>query len=140
VRFASREWVAAVVAALNGEPDLAAALSGLGRDAALVVERDRDWPAAAAVYGAHEGGRIASWRFLADEDDILEIEPAYVLRAPYGTWRELLRGGDPVRAALSGRVRVEGDLEALVRRVGYRHVVDAALAAVPTELPGEGGG
>jgi hypothetical protein len=140
VRFASREWLAAVVAALNRHPDLPAALSGLGRDAALVVEPDRGWPASSAVYGTHEGGRIATFRLLADEDDVLEIEPAYVLRAPYGVWRELLQGADPVRAALSGRVRVEGDLEALVRRVGYRHVVDAALAAVPTELPGPGEG
>jgi hypothetical protein len=30
---------------------------------------------------------------------------------------------------------VEGDLEALVRRSGYRYVVDAALAAVPTDFP-----
>ena len=66
---------------------------------------------------------------------MLELEPAYVLRAPYGVWRALLAGGDPVRAALSGRVRVEGDLAALVRRVNWRYVIEAALRAVPTELP-----
>ncbi|HSN91425.1 MAG TPA: hypothetical protein VLS93_09365 [Anaeromyxobacteraceae bacterium] len=140
MRFASREWLAAVVAELNRQPDLAEALAGLGRDAALVVEADGGWPVATAVYGEQRGGRIATVRVLADEDDILEIEPAYVLRAPYRVWRELLRGGDPVRAALSGQVRVEGDLEALVRRVGYRRLVDGALAAVPTEFPPEGGG
>ncbi len=32
-------------------------------------------------------------------------------------------------------MKVEGDLEALVRRTRYRHLLDAALAAVPTELP-----
>jgi hypothetical protein len=137
VRFATKEWLAAFVAALNRQPDLARALEGLGRDAAAVVEADASWPAAAAVWGEHAAGRIERWRLLDDEDDVLELEPAYVLRAPYGAWRELVRGGDPVRAALSGRVRVEGDLEALLRRVQYRHVVDAALAAVPTEFPGE---
>jgi hypothetical protein len=139
MRFGSREWLAAVVAELNRHPDLPAALLGLGRDAALVIEADRGWPSATALYGEHREGRIAGVRVLADEDDVLEIAPAYVLRAPYGVWRELLRGGDPVRAALSGRVRVEGDLEALVRRVSYRRVVDAALAAVLTELPDQGG-
>lgn len=140
MRFASREWLAAVVAELNRQPDLAAALSGLGRDAALVVEADRGWPVAVAVHGEQRNGRIESFRVLADEDDLLEIEPAYVLRAPYGVWRELCRGGDPVRAALTGTVRVEGDLEALLRRVSYRRLVDAALAAVPTEFPAAGGG
>ena len=137
--FGSREWVAALVEALNRQPDLAAALRGLGRDAALIVEAQRPaWPRTVAVYGHHEQGRVAAWRFLADEDEVLELEPAYVIRAPYGIVKELFRGrGDPVQAALSGRVRVEGDLEALVRRSSYRYVVDAALTAVDTTFPDE---
>jgi hypothetical protein len=136
VRFASREWIEAVVAALNAQPDLGRALEGLGGDAALVVEAERPaFPRTVAVHAEHAGGRIVRWRILVDEDELLELEPAYVIRAPYGVWRSLLRGGDPVQAALSGRVKVEGDLEALVRRAGYRSVVDTALRAVPTELP-----
>ncbi len=136
MRFGSREWIEAVVAALNAQPDLPRALAGLGRDAALVVGAERPaFPRAVAVYAEQAGGRVARWRVLPDEDDILELEPAYVIRAPYGTWKALFRGQDPVKAALSGAVKVEGDLEALLRRTGYRYVVDAALAAVPTEFP-----
>ncbi len=136
MRFASREWIEAVAAALNAQPDLGRALAGLGRDAALVVSAEPPaFPRPVALHAEHERGRVARWRLLADEDDILELEPAYVIRAPYRTWKALLRGGDPVKAALSGAVRVEGDLEALVRRASYRYVVDAALAAVPTEFP-----
>ena len=136
MRFASREWIAAVAAALDAQPDLSRALAGLGKDAAFVVEADgRAFPRAVAVHARQEKGRIARWRILPDEDDILEIEPDYVVRAPYGTWKALLRGErDPVKAALSGQVKVKGDLEALVRRSSYRHVIDAALAAVPTEF------
>lgn len=140
MRFGSREWVAAVAAALNAQPQLPAALAGLPRDAAFVVEPSPPaFPRALAVHVEQERGRVARWRILPDEDDLLELEPAYVLRAPYRTWAALLRGDDPVKAAVSGRVRVEGDLEALVRRAGYRYVVEAALAAVPTELPEEDG-
>lgn len=136
MRFASREWIVAIVAAVNAQPDLAAALAGMPRDAAFVVEPDgRTFPKAVAVHAEQEGGRVARWRILPDEDDILELEPAYVIRAPYAAWKALLRGADPVKAALSGQVKVEGDLEALVRRSRYRHVVDGALAAVRTELP-----
>ncbi len=137
MHFASREWIDAVAASLNAQPDLAKALAGLPRDAAFVVEAERPaFPRAVAVYAEQDRGRVARWRVLPDEDDILEIEPAYVIRAPYGTWKALLRGGgDPVKAALSGQVRVIGDLEALVRRSGYRYVVDAALATVSTEFP-----
>ncbi len=136
MRFASREWIAALVAALDAQPDLARALDGLPRDAALVVEAEPPaFPRTVAIYAEQEGGRIARWRILPDEDEVLELEPAYVARAPYRVWRSLLTGADPVQAALSGRVRVEGDLEALVRRAGFRYVVDAALRAVATELP-----
>ena len=88
-----------------------------------------------AAWVEQRGGRIARWRVLADEDEVLELEPAYVVRAPYRVVRALLGGGDPVQAVLSGRVTVAGDLEALLRRVRYREVVDVALAAVATELP-----
>jgi hypothetical protein len=136
VLFASRSWIAAVVEAANAHPDLGKALGGLGRDAALVIEAQKpEFPATLAVHVEQERGRIARWRILPDEDDVLELEPAYVLRAPYRIWRALLAGGDPVQAALSGQVRVEGDLEALVRRAGYRYLADAVLRAVATEFP-----
>ncbi len=136
MRFASREWIDAVAAALNAQPDLGRAIAGLGRDAGFVVEAERPaFPRSVAVHAEQERGRIARWRILPDADDLLELEPAYLIRAPYGAWKALFRGGDPVKAALSGAVKVEGDLEALVRRSGYRYLVDAALAAVPTEFP-----
>lgn len=140
MEFGSRPWCSAVVAALNAQPGLAAALAGLAPDLGLVVEASPGFPRPLAAWGRHQGGRIAEWRLLDDEDELLELEPAYLLRAPYATWKALLRGADPVRAALTGQVRVAGDLEALVRRAGHRAVADAALAAVPTEFPDEAGG
>jgi hypothetical protein len=138
VVFGSRPWLAAAVAALQAQPGLAAALQGLGPDAALVIEASPGLPRAIAVWGRHDATGIAEWRLLEDEDELLELEPAYVLRAPYRTWKALLRGEDAVQAALSGRVRVRGDLERLVRRAAYRHVVEAALRQVTTEFADEG--
>lgn len=136
MRFGSPEWMKAVVAALNAHPHLPEALLGLGRDAAVVVEADPPaWPRTVAAWAEQRGGRIGRWRILDDEDEVLELEPAYVIRAPYRAVRGLLEGADPVQAALSGRVRVEGDLEALIRRARYRHLLDDVLAEVPTELP-----
>jgi len=139
MEFASRPWLGALAAAVNGQPDLAKALEGLGSDLAAVVEADP--PALArnvAVWGRQAEGRIAEWRVLEDEDEILELEPAYVVRAPYRLWKELLRGqADPVQAALSGRVKVKGDLEGLVRRASYRYILDAVLRQLVTEFPDE---
>jgi hypothetical protein len=139
VRFPSREWAAALVAALNRHPDLPVALRGLPGDLAAVVEPDPPaWREPLAVWGRQERGRISEWRVLEDADEVLELEPAYVLRAPYRTWKALLCGADPVAAALSGQVRVEGELDRLVRHASYRYVVEAALREVPTEFPDGG--
>ncbi len=136
MRFGSPEWMSAVVAALGAHPEVPEALRGLGRDAAIVVEADPPaWPRTLAVWLEQRDGRIRSWRVLEDEDDVLELAPAYVIRAQYRVVRSLLGGADPVQAALSGRVRVEGDLEALIRRAHYRHLVDDVLALVQTEFP-----
>jgi hypothetical protein len=137
VLFPSQAWVAALLDRVNRHPALPAALAGLGQDLAAVVEADPPaLRASFAAWGRHRGGRIETWRVLEDEDEILELEPAYVVRAPYRVWKALLGGEDPVQAALSGRVRVEGDLEALVRRASYRHIVDEALAATATDFAG----
>ena len=137
--FASSEWLEAVVREVNGHPDLGRAFAGLGADLAAVVERDaRHFPRGAAAWGRHEGGRIVAWRVLEDEDDVLELAPAYVVRAPMAVWKDLLRGrADPVEAALTGRVKVKGDLDGLVRRAGYRYIVDEALRRVATVFPDE---
>ncbi len=139
MRFASEPWISALVAEVNRHPDLPRALGGLGADLALVVERDaRAFPSGAAVWGRHEAGRISAWELLEDEDDVLALEPAYVVRAPYALWKDLLRlRVDPVQAALSGRIRVDGDLEGLVRRANYRYILEGALRSIPTEFPDE---
>ncbi len=136
--FPSEAWLASAVAVVNGHPDLPSALEGLGSDLAAVIEPDAAFPGCFAAWGRQAGGCIAEFRVLEDEDEILDLEPAYVIRAPYRLWKDLLRGrADPVQVALSGKLRVRGDLEALVRRVAYRHVMDAVLAHVPTEFADE---
>ena len=135
--FPSEAWLRAVIARLNGHPDLAKALSGLGVDMCAVVEADPPaLPAPFAAYGRQAGGQIAAVRVLADPDEVWELEPAYVIRARYRVWKLLLRGADPIRAVLSGGVKVQGDLEQLTRRASYRYILDGALAEVETEFAG----
>ena len=136
--FPSVEWITAAIEALNAQRELPRALEGLGTDLAAVVEAyPPAIPAPVAVYGKHEGGRIGAWRMLVDEDDILELEPTYVLRAGYAVWKSLLRGEDPIKAALSGRVQVTGNLEALVRRAQYVPMLRAAFESIPTQFADE---
>lgn len=137
--FPSKAWLDAFVAAANRHPALPEIISGLGKDLAVVVEADPPaFRRPFCAYGRQEGGRLASVRVLPDPDELWELEPAYVLRAPYRVWKGLLTGDDPVQAALAGRVKVQGDLQALIRRAAHRGAVDEVLAQVPTQFS-EGG-
>jgi hypothetical protein len=134
VRFGSPAWLAAVVAALGEQPGLEEALRGLAPTVGLVVDPGPGFPDPLLIFARHEGGRIAEVRALHDEDELLELGPAYVLRAPHAVWKALWCGEDPVRAALSGRIQVRGDLEALIRKAHHRPLAEAVRAAVPTEF------
>ena len=77
-------------------------------------------------------GSSGSRRARATPDDLDELEPAYVARAPYSVWKGLLTGRrcDPVEAVLrSGSIRVQGDLQPLVERLPYKGVARARARA-----------
>jgi hypothetical protein len=89
-----------------------------------------------AVHVVPEGTRIGKLRVLADPDDLEEIEPAYLVRAPYSVWKALLLGTlDPVEAVVRRRVKVVGDVQPLIERVRYRSIVDRLLAKLETRFP-----
>jgi hypothetical protein len=133
--FPSEEWLGRAVSILNADPELPLALEGLGPDLAAVVEPDAAFPSSFAAWGRHAGGRIVEVRILEDLDEILELEPAYVVRAPYRIWEDILRGkADPVQVMLSRKLAVTGNLEALMRRIAYRRVIDSVLQKMQQEL------
>ena len=79
--------------------------------------------------------RIEKLHVLADPDDLDEFEPAYVARAPYSVWKELLRGTlDPVEAVLKRRISVKGDLQPLIERMRYKGIADRVFAQLKTEF------
>ena len=66
---------------------------------------------------------------LADPDDLEELDPAYVIRAPYSVWKGLLQGTiDPIEALVKRRVKVQGDVQPLIERARFRWIADRLLA------------
>ena len=59
------------------------------------------------IYCHPNNGKIGKLKVLPDPDDLEEIEPAYLARAPYSVWKGLLLGTiDPVEAVLKRRIEV----------------------------------
>ncbi|MFN0062672.1 MAG: SCP2 sterol-binding domain-containing protein [Myxococcaceae bacterium] len=73
-----------------------------------------------ACAGFSAAGNTAS--YLPAPDDLEEIEPACVVRAPYSVWKQMLLGTlDPVQTLMQGRVRVQGDAQQLIARAPSRN-------------------
>lgn len=132
--FPSREWCEAVIQALHADPETArAGLGWEGDVCAAVLPEPPEFDAPFAVYARPEGGRIVEFRVLEDLDEIEEIEPAYVARARYSTWKALIEGRfDPIRAILERLIQFQGDLEPIVQRAQFKDLLTRALARVPT--------
>lgn len=137
--FPSREWAEAAIALLNADPKSVEA--GLGWDGDFGVVIDAEPGKLAAAFVAHiepSGGRVEKLRVLKDPDDLEEIEPAYLARAPYSVWKALLRGElDPVEAVLRRRISIQGDVQPLIERARHKGIADRLLAKLETTFADE---
>jgi putative sterol carrier protein len=136
-RFPSKEWCEEAIQVANADPESVKAGKGWVGDFGAVVEPEKgllDKPF--VVHLEPDGGLIKRFRVLADPDDLEEIEPKYLARAPYSVWKGLLQGKlDPVDAVLKKRLSVTGDLQPLIERMRYKGIAERVLAKVKTEFP-----
>lgn len=128
--FPSSEWIDAFCTCLQAQPGAANAAQRLGGvyrfqiDPAGPLARAHRYQVSLGV-GA-DGAQVAR---LDDDQVAARVE----VRADYPRWQELLRGQlDLTRALLFGRIRISGDLAALMNARSDVDVVVGALRAVDT--------
>jgi hypothetical protein len=142
MRFPSREWCEAVAAALLRDESAIAAAAGFGPVVAgVIIEKGGGLAEDFCVLMRGAPGAGVTLEFPEDEDELEESEPDYVAWAGYTLCKALLqeaqRGGRPdaLRAILDRRVRLQGDLERLVKHAGRHHGAGLeAIRAIPTEF------
>lgn len=138
--FPSKEWCEAAVKLANADPEAALAGAGWTGDFGAVIEAEKGKLAAHfVVHVVPKEGRIVKLRVLDDPDDLDELEPAYLARAPYSVWKGLLLGTlDPVEAVLKRRIAVKGDLQPLIERMKYKGIADRLFASLATTFVDDG--
>ena len=133
--FPSKEWCEQAVRLVNEDPEAAQAGAGWEGDfgAVILPEPGKLAKAFTSYVVPSKEGRLEKLKILPDPDDLEEIEPAYLARAPYSVWKGLLLGTvDPVEAVLKRRIDVKGDLQPLMERLKYRGIADRVLAKLET--------
>jgi len=140
--FPTREWCLAIAQALHADPSVHAALAEFGPFVGgAVIERGDGLKRDFCVLVRAAPGKPPVLEFPDDEDELEELEPEYLAWIPHKLARELLeqvqsgKTPDPVQLLLSGRVRLQGDVQRVVK-VAPRHPTAGvtALRSVPTQL------
>ncbi len=131
MKFLSREWCEAVAAAMLRDREVIDAIAEFGPVVAgVVIDR-------VCVLARIRPGEPVALSFPEDEDELEEYEPDYIAWAPHQLCVSLLQQArpDPLKAILEGKVRIQGDLERLLRHAGrHRGAGLDALRSVPTEF------
>ncbi len=137
--FPSKEWCEQAVRLLNEDPERSLAAQGWQGEIGVIVDAEPGKLTRAFVaYVVPNNSRIETLRVLDDPDDLDEFEPAYLARAPYSVWKQLLQGSlDPVEAVLRRRIAVKGDLQQLVERLRFKGIADRLFTQLQTEYMDE---
>lgn len=137
LRFPSEEWLAEYVLRINGSEVYGEAAAGWEGAVAYVIEAEPDngvpedvWAWLDLRDGACRAGRLVS----AAEGE----EAAFVIRAPYSRWKEVIRGElDPIKGMMQGKLRLKGHLPTILRYMKAAKELVHLAASVDTDFPDE---
>jgi putative sterol carrier protein len=137
--FPSKEWCEEAIRLANADPESLEAGEGWVGDLGAVIEAEAGKLAKPfAVHVEPKGGLIGQVKVLADPDDLDEIEPTYLARAPYSVWKGLIQGTiDPVEAILRKRIKLSGDVQPLIERMKYKGIADRVMSQLKTRFADE---
>jgi putative sterol carrier protein len=135
-KFPSKEWCEQAVGLLNQDPEVPLASRGWKGDLAMIIDPEPGKLDRPFVVHSHpKEGQPISFKILPDPDDLDEIEPVYLIRAPYSIWRGMIEGTiDPMEAVLRRRIAVKGDLQPLIERLKFKAIADRVLASLKTDF------
>lgn len=132
--FPSKAWTDEAMRLANADPEVEAAGQDWVGDFGIVIEAEcgkLDEPF--TVHVVPREGRVERCKILRDPDELEEIEPAYLARAPYSVWKALIKGElDPIEAVLRRQITLAGDVQPLIERARYRGIGDRLLAQIRT--------
>ena len=137
--FPSEEWIRIYRERINGSSEYREAGATWEGDISFVFEAEPDKRIPADVWAWLDlwHGECRDARILTPEEG---ERAAYVIRAPYSRWKEVLRGDlDPVKGMMQGKLKLRGDLPTIVRYVRAANELVHLTMTVPTEFPDETG-
>ncbi len=135
--FPSEEWLEEFVQRINDSNEYREAAATWEGDVCFVFEAEPDKGVPEDVYGW-----LDLWHGECRDGKLVSAEEGekaqFMIRAPYSRWKDVIRKElDPVKGMMQGKLRLRGDLPAIVRHVRAAQVLVSLAGRVPTEFRDE---
>src|SRR4029077_16125568 len=135
--FPTDPWFQDLIVQINASEVYQEAAASWEGDVAFLVESEPDKGVAQDVWGL-----LDLWHGSCRGGGVVDAErgnqAAYVIRAPYSRWKEVVLGElDPTRAMMQGKLKVRGDLATILRYVRAANERGHLTGGVGTEFPEE---
>ena len=135
--FGSEAWAAALAAEINASSEYRNAAAkwgdGFNGNVLLVFDADSTLPTTRSLLLKLAKGTCGGAAFV---DGGSHPDAGFGLRAPFGTWQDILeRKTLAATAILTGKMKVEGDKMTLLKHTGAHRSLVACAAAIDTEFP-----
>ncbi|MBM3152506.1 MAG: hypothetical protein FJZ96_09955 [Chloroflexi bacterium] len=115
VIFPSAEWLKALELKLNSDPRYAAIAQKWEGDLCFQIEADERLKEPIIFYLDLWHGKCRS---TAIWNEIGDRKPAFVMKAPYGNFTQVLLGKlDPLQAMMTRKLQVQGSMAVMMRSV-----------------------
>lgn len=133
-RFPSDEWIKELSRQLNASEAYERSAKDWEGDFLFIIEADDELHETAYLYLDLYHGKSPSAAQWSSRD---EKPVAYVLSAPFGTWRKVIEGKlDPIQGMMTRQLRLEGNLMQIMRYPKAAKEIVSCCAQVPTIFAG----
>jgi putative sterol carrier protein len=129
--FPSDEWIKELSRRLNASAAYEKSAKDWEGDFIFVIEPDDGQEAAYLFLGLYHG-KSPDAAMVISED---EREAEFVLRAPFGVWRQVIEGKlDPIQGMMTRKLKVEGNMMKIMRYPKAAQEIVTCCALVPTDF------
>ncbi len=118
IKFPSPEWLQALKDKLNNDEKYAKTAQNWEGEIVFFIEPGGPVTEAMIFYTDLWHGECRDAFMVADEVQLQELAPAYILTAPYQSFVRVLKGQlDPMQAMITRKLKVQGSMGYMMRNV-----------------------